>query len=124
MFLFHEGLEIGSGEMGGAALELLPTDKETVGQTSKHSQDEDGFGVLNSATIVVVGNVEPLMEATFNAPPVAVKFEPLGSVESTGRRAGDDAHGLRLAALCLAQQTTDLGGKRKAHVFSRHLSGA
>ena len=104
MFLFHERLKIGRGDVVWTALEMLPADGEAVGQASIHSQDEHGFGILNSTTVVVVGDVQSLMEAAFNAPAEAVKFEPLCGVESrvfsphNQDHLGNTTHKLRFAS--------------------------
>jgi hypothetical protein len=96
---------------------LLPFHKEAVGNPAKHPQDEDAFVALHAAAIVVVGNIQPLVKATLNAPALAVEFQPTGRIEPLRWRAGDQSHFLIFAALGLTQQPGPLGGKRKPHVL-------
>ena len=77
MFLSHYGLEICRGDMVWASLLLSPAHKQTVGQAPVNAQDEHGFGILNPTTVVIVGNIQPLMEPTFNAPTLPIEREPL-----------------------------------------------
>ena len=77
MFLAHQGLEIRRGDMVWASLLLSPTHKKAVGQAPVHAQDEHGFGILNPTPVVVVGNIQPLMEPTFNTPTLPIELEPL-----------------------------------------------
>lgn len=124
MFLGHKRLEIGGGDVVGAALSKLPFHEETVGQTSVDTEDEHGLWVLYARAIVIVGDVKTLMEAAFDAPRETVEFEPMGGTEPLTGSAGDESDLFVDAALSLTQQAGGLCGKGKAHVLSVDLSGA
>ena len=69
MILSQTSLEIGGGDVGWAALLAAPLHKEAVGDTAKHAQDPDAIITLHPAPVIVVGNIQALMEATFDASP-------------------------------------------------------
>jgi len=81
MFFGHQGLEIGRGVVLGTALMLAPFHKQTVGDATEHSENEDAFVALDPAAIVIVGDIQPLMQATFDPPALAVEEQPWQSLE-------------------------------------------
>jgi hypothetical protein len=60
--------------------------------------------MANAATVVIMGNVQTLVQAVFDAAKArAVKLQPLLGVELMGLGAGNEANVFILAALGLAQ---------------------
>jgi hypothetical protein len=78
----------------------------------------------NPAAIIVVGNIEPLMESSLDAPGLAVELQPGGSVEFSRREVGDEADRLGLVTLEVAPDAGDLGGKGEADLFGIDCRGA
>ena len=111
MFLTHQGLEIRCGDMLWARLLLSPAHKQAVGQAPVHAQNEHGFGFLHSASIVIVGNIQPLVEPAFNPPALPVEFEPLRCLQPLKGRAGDQGNFFVFASLGLTQEPANLGGE-------------
>ncbi len=124
MFFGHQGLEIGRSDVFGTALMLAPFHKQTVGDATEHSENQDAFVALDSAAVVIVGDIQPLMEATFDPPALAVEEQPGQSFESLKRGAGNQSNFFVFSALGLAQQSGGLGGKGKSDVFGCEGSGA
>ena len=123
MFLTHHGLEIRCGDMLWAPLLLSPAHKQAVGQAPVHAQDEHGFGILNPASVVIVGNIQPLMEPTFNPPTLPVEREPLLCIQPLDGGAGNQGDLLGCASLGLTQESASLGGEWKTDVFGPDCSG-
>jgi hypothetical protein len=76
MIFSHKGLEVSGGDMVWATLMGPPLDKEAVGDTAKHAQDPDAIITLHAAAVIVVGHVQALMEAAFDAPTLPVEIQP------------------------------------------------
>jgi hypothetical protein len=54
--------------------------------------------VANATAVVVVRNIQPLMQAVFNAAKTgAIKLQPSGGTQTLGRSAGQQRNGFRLA---------------------------
>jgi len=81
VFAGHQGVKIGGGEVIGTALMAAPLDKEAVGQTTEHSQEEQGLGLLNATAVIIEGNIQSLMEPAFDAPALPVELEPPARVQ-------------------------------------------
>jgi hypothetical protein len=103
MVFGHKSLKVGCGDAVWTTLMLSPFHEEAVGNPPKHPQDEDAFVALNTAAIVVVGNIQPLVKAALNAPTLAVEFQPTDGIESARGSTGDQSHFLIFAALGLTQ---------------------
>ena len=80
---------------------LSPSHKEAVGNAAKHPQYEYALVALNATAIVIVGNIQPLVKAALDAPPLAVEFQPTEGIEPGRWSAGDQSHLLIFAALGL-----------------------
>jgi hypothetical protein len=76
MIFSHEGLEIGGGDMVWATLVGTPLDKEAVGDAAEHGQNPYAIITLHAAAVIVVGDVQALMQAAFDAPTFPVKLQP------------------------------------------------
>ncbi len=124
MFFGHQGLEIGRGVVLGTALMLAPFHKQTVGDATEHSENEDTFVALDPAAIVIVGDIQPLMQATFDPPALAVEEQPWQSLEPFRLGAANQSDFFVFSALSLAQQSGGLRGKGKSDVFRCDGSGA
>jgi len=61
MFLSQQRLEISGGPMMGPALEGAPFHEEAIGQAAKHAENPDAVVTLNTATVVVIGDVQTLV---------------------------------------------------------------
>ncbi len=124
MFFGHQGLEIGSGDVLGTALMLAPFHKQTVGDATEHSENQDAFVALDPAAVVIVGDIQPLMQTTFDPPALAVEEQPREGFEFLKRGTGNQSDFLVFAALGLAQQSGSLSRKGKSNVLRRDDSGA
>lgn len=124
MFFGHQGLEIGSGDVLGATLMLAPFHKQTVGDATEHSKNQDAFVALDPAAVVIVGDIQPLMQATLDSPALAVEEQPWQSLELLRGSAGNQSDFFIFSALGLAQQSGGLRGKGKSDVFGCDSSGA
>ena len=89
MIFRHPGLEAGGGDVCGAALPGAPLDKEAVGDAAEHSQDPYSIITLHPATVIVVGDVQALVQAAFDAPTLAVEQQPEHGRQQCGRSAAD-----------------------------------
>jgi len=123
MFLGHEGLEVGGGDVIGPGLTLGPFHEEAVGHAAIDAQDQHAFVALDAAAVVVVGDIQPLVKTAFDSPALAVEAQPALGIESFGRGTGDQGHFFVLAAGGLAEQSSGLHRQGKTDVFSRHGSG-
>ena len=117
--LGHDSLKISGGLMVGFALAGTPFHEEAVAQTSEHPHHPNPFGILDTATIIVVRNIQTLVSATFNAPGVAVEPEPFCGRKLLGRGAGDQGDQFVFAPFDLTQEQGRLLGQRKADLLGR-----
>ena len=76
MIFSHKGLELGGSNMIGSALVAAPLHENAVGDATEHSQNPDAIVTLHSAPVIVIGNVQALMEAAFDAPTLSIEQEP------------------------------------------------
>ncbi len=76
MVFGHKGLEVGGGDVVRAGLMSAPLHKEAVGDAAKHPQDPDAVITLDAAPVIVVGNIQALMQAAFDAPSLPVEPQP------------------------------------------------
>lgn len=76
MIFRHPGLEARSGDLVWPTLLSAPLDKEAIGEAAKHSQDPYSIITLHPAAVVVVGDVQTLVQATFDAPTHPVEPQP------------------------------------------------
>jgi hypothetical protein len=63
----HIGLKIAGHEVAGVGLARAPFHEEAIAQAAKDAQHVHGIGVSDATTVVVLGNVEPLVQAVFDA---------------------------------------------------------
>jgi len=117
--LGHDSLKIGGGLMVGFAMAGAPFHEQAVAQTSEHPHHPNPLGTLDTATVIVVRNIQTLMSATFNAPSVAIKPEPFCGGKLLGRGTGNQGDQFVFAPLDLTQEQGRLLGQRKADLFGR-----
>lgn len=81
-----------------------PLHEETVADTAEQTGYKHGVRMADAAAIIVMGNVQPLVQAVFDAAKARpVQLQPLLGIERFGWGAGDEANVLILATLGLAQ---------------------
>lgn len=81
-----------------------PLHEEAVADGPEQTRHEQGVRVANPATIIVMGNVQALVQAVFDATKTCpVQLQPLLGIKPLGRSAGDEANVFILATLGLAQ---------------------
>lgn len=104
MILAHGGLEVSGRQMLRMGLMRAPLHEETVADAPEQTGHKHGVGVANAATIIVMGNVQTLVQAVFNAAKArSVQLQPFLGIELFGWGAGNEANVLILATLGLAQ---------------------
>ena len=110
----HGGGEVGGGFVVGFALMTAPVHEQAVGQTGEDAVDPEGIGSAQTALVVAPGDVQPGVEAGFDAPVAAVQSEPAGGIEAIGWHAAQQGDALGLAALDFTPQARGLGGEGEA----------
>ena len=81
-----------------------PLQEEAVADAPEQPGHKQGVRVANAATVIVLGNVQTLVQAVFDAAKARpVKLQPLLGVELFGLGTGKEANVFILAALGLAQ---------------------
>ena len=90
--------------MLGMRLVRAPLHEEAVADAPEQTRHEHGVRVANPATIIVMGNVQTLVQAVFNAAKTRpVQLQPFLGIEFFGCSAGNEANVFILATLGLAQ---------------------
>ena len=69
-----------------------PVHEPTVAEAAKHADNQHGMRPADPAEVVVMGDIEALMQAGFDAPGGAIEAEPLLGAQFLGRQAGDQGH--------------------------------
>jgi len=108
-------------------LEAAPVHEEAVAQAAEHAHDPHGARIADAAAVVVVGNVQALVQAAFDAPGCAVELKPAGGIELLGSGAGEQGDFFGIAAAGVAQQPRGLAGKGEEEFLAtkwRGLNGA
>jgi hypothetical protein len=104
VILVHGGLKVGGCPIFGMGLMRAPLHEEAVADAPEQSGRKHGVRMANAATVVIMGNVQTLVQAVFDAAKArAVKLQPFLGVELLGLGAGNEANVLILAVLGLAQ---------------------
>jgi hypothetical protein len=104
VILAHGGLEVGGRQMCRMGLMRTPLHEEAVADAPEQTGHKHGVRVANPATIIVVGNVQTLVQAVFDAAETRpVQLQPFLGIEPFGGSAGDEANVFILATLGLAQ---------------------
>jgi hypothetical protein len=117
MFGRHVGGEIGGRLVVGFALVAAAFHEEAVGQPRKDAMDGHRVGRAQPALVVVARDVEPGVQAGFDAPRGAVEPEPVEGAEPLGREAGEQGDGFGLLPVDFPAQPRALGGERKARLL-------
>lgn len=76
MIFSHKGLESGGRDVIRASLVVPPLHEGAVGDASKHSQNPDAIITLHSASVIVIGDVQTLVQSAFNSPALSVEKQP------------------------------------------------
>lgn len=104
MILAHGGLEVGGRQILRMGLMRAPLHEEAVADAPEQPGHKHGVRMANPATIIVLGNVQTLVQAVFDAAKTRpVELQPLLSIEFFGLGTGNEADVLILAALGLAE---------------------
>lgn len=104
VILAQGGLEVGGRQKLGMGLMRAPFQEEAVADAPEDTSHEHGVRMVNAATIIIVGNVQALVQAVFDAAITRpVELQPLLGVEFLGFGAGEEADVFVLAALGLAE---------------------
>jgi hypothetical protein len=88
----HVGEKVGGGFVVRLGLLAAPVHEQAVGKTAKHANDQHRMRPTDSAEVVVMGDIEALMQAGFDAPGGAIEAEPLLGAQFFGWQAGDQGH--------------------------------
>ena len=80
MFRVHRAGKVRVGFVLGLLLPAAPVHKAAVAEAPEHPDDPHGFGQAHRALVIVVPNVQPLVQAAFNAPGRPILLEPLSGV--------------------------------------------
>ena len=123
MFFGESGLEIGGGEVEGSAFVLSPLHEEAVAQAAHHSQHPDAIFMAHPAEVVVVGDIQALVQTTFDVPGLTVEAQPVLRIEARGLGAGDQGHLFVFAPGALAQEPGSLSDQRKADLLTTDCLG-
>ena len=90
VILGQGGLEVGSRQIFGMGLMRAPLHEEAVADAPEQPGHTHGGRMANAATVVVMGNVQTLVQAVFDAAKTCpVKLQPLLGVELFGLGTGD-----------------------------------
>jgi hypothetical protein len=104
MFGVHGGEKVCGGFVVRFCLEGAPMNTEAVAEATKHADDAHRLGFAHSAKIIEVGDVESLVQATFDAPGGTIVLKPLGGVEFFGQQTGHQRDDFRLVVTQVAAQ--------------------
>ena len=114
----HDAAEVGGGEVPGLGMPREPFAAQAVGYPGEHGVQPQGFGVAQTAAVVLTRGVEPGVQTGFDPPVVNVSLQPLFCREFRGRAAGDEADVFGLAAGAVTVQPGDLPGAGKEQFFA------
>ncbi len=104
VLLAHGGLEVGGRQIFRMGLIRAPLHEEAVADASEQTGHKQGIRVANPAAIIVMGNVQALVQAVFDAAEARpVQVQPFLGIKPFGWGAGDEAKVFILATLGLAQ---------------------
>lgn len=120
VILAHGGLEVGGRQKlrMGTGLMGAPLHEEAVAEAPEQAGHKHGVGVANPATIIVMGNVQTLVQAVFDAAKTGpVQLQPFLGIELFGGSAGNEANVFILATLGLAQQAGRLRRQGKTNLL-------
>ena len=124
MVFAHGGLKVRGGQLFGTRLMRAPLQAQAVADAAEQPGDEHTGREPNSAAVVIVRNVQPLVEAVFDASKASsVQREPLLRVEFFRLGAGQQADVLVLATVTLAEQSGGLCHQGKTDLFGRDRLG-
>ena len=94
MILAHGGLKVGGCQIFGMGLMRAPLQEEAVADAPEQSGHKHGVRMANAATVIVMGNVQTLVQAVFDAAKTRpVELQPLlaargGVLSAPGGEAG------------------------------------
>jgi len=125
MVLAHGRLKIGGGQMLGMGLMGTPLHEQAVTDAAEQTGHGHGRGAANAAAVIVVRDVQPLVQAVFDAAKASpVEFQPLLRIEFLGFGAGQQRDLFVLAALSLAEQSGCLRRQRETNLLRGDRLGA
>ncbi len=81
-----------------------PFHEQAVADAPEQAGHKHGVGVADTATVIVMGNIQTLVQAVFDtAKSRPIQLQPFLGIELFGWSAGDEAKVFILATLGLAQ---------------------
>ena len=98
--------------------------KAAVAEAPEHPDDPHGFGEAHPALGVVVRDVQPLVQAAFNAPARRILLGPAGGVELRRRQAAHQRDDFRGVVAQVSPQKRDLCDAGEIHFLGRRRAGA
>ena len=116
-------LKVGGGFVVWVWELSFPLHEEAVGEAAHEAEEEHAVGMADAAAVVVVGDIQTLVEAVFDAPGLTVEEEPACGVEAGRFQTGDEADFLRRVALEMATEAGGLGGEGKGDLFGGDRGG-
>ena len=94
----HISVKIAGHQVLGFGLARAPLHQEAIAQPAKDAQHMHGVGMPDSATVVILGHVQPLVQAVFDAAEAGtIKPQPGLGVQLGRRRAGQQSDRLGFA---------------------------
>jgi len=117
-------LEVGGGFVVWVGELSFPLHEEAVGEAAHEAKEEHTVGMADAAAVVVVGDIQTLVEAAFDAPGLTVELEPACGVEACWFHTGNEADFLWRVALEMATEAGGLGGEGKGDLFGGDGGGA
>ena len=95
MFGVQGAEKVGGGLVPGFVLLAAPMHEQTVAEAAQHPYHPHGAGLAHPALIIVMGDVQALVQAVFNAPGGAIGLQPLRRVQCLRRQARHQRHDFR-----------------------------
>ena len=118
MVFGHSRLEQGCGLVLGVRLISAPLHEQAVAEAAEQAHDEHAGREADAAAVVVLGDVQALVQAIFDATKtLTVQIQPLLGVELVGWGAGQQRDRFVVPTVGLPEQAGGLGGKGEAHLL-------
>jgi len=115
----HGSEEVRGGFVVGLGLMAAPVHEQAVAEAAKHADYQHGMRPTDPAEVVVMGDIEALMQAGFDAPGGAIVLEPLLGVEFLWGQAGDQGDGFGPMVAQVTAEQGDLFDTREVHRLAR-----
>src|SRR5207245_11786393 len=121
MLLAHSRVKVGGGPILGMGLMGTPLHEQAVTDAAEQTRDEHGWRAANPAEIVVMRNVQPLVQAIFDAAKASsARLQPSRSVQFIRLSAAQQGEVFAIASLRLAKQPGSWRATREENLSNRH----